>query len=65
MADYRRLNNQSINQSIINLLFSLKHSFKQLYTSCKPECFSYKGGYGLHVRMRITLFERKTDLGYR
>ena len=39
--------------------------FKQLYTSCKMERFSYKGGCSIHGHTCIEVFERRAGLGYR
>ena len=39
--------------------------FKQLYTSCKTEHFSYKGGCGARGYTYIKVFERRAGLGYR
>ena len=39
--------------------------FKQLYTSNKMECFSYKGGCGWHGCSHIEVFKRRAGLGYR
>ena len=38
---------------------------KWLYISNKLECFSYKGGCGVHGRARIEAFKTRADLGYR
>ena len=36
-----------------------------MYLSSKTEHFSYKGGYGILEHMRIVMFKRRAELGYR
>ena len=45
--------------------FHFNIPFKQLYTSCKMERFSYKGGCGVRMRAHIEVFERRAGLKYR
>ena len=51
--------------SLYSRYFHFNIPFKQLYTSCKTECFSYKGGCGVHRHTRIKVFKRRPGLGYR
>ena len=39
--------------------------FKLLYTNNKTECFSYKGGCGVHGHMCIEVLKRRAGLSYR
>ena len=54
--------NQS-NKSKLSLYKPLLIPFKQLYTSNKMECCSYKGGYSIHGSRRIKAFKRRAGLG--
>ena len=51
--------------ALYKLLIHCNSRFKQLYLSNKKECFSYKGGCGVHGRMHIEAFKRRVGLGYR
>ena len=45
-------------------LLCLYSHLKQPYISNMTKCFSYKGGCGVHRRMRIKEFKRRAGLGY-
>ena len=54
------------NKSKLVLYKPLLHFYshlKQLYMSNKTECFSYKGGYGVHGCVCIEAFKRRANLG--
>ena len=45
--------------------FHISIPFKQLYKSNQTEHFSYKVGCSMRGHMRIEVFKRRADLGYR
>ena len=52
---------------LYNCYFYFKIPFKQLYTSCKTERFSYKDGCSVcgHMCTHIKVFKRRAGLDYR
>ena len=57
-ACYRNQPNK-VSYHCISHCFHFKSSVKQLYISNKTECFSYKGGYGIHECMCIEAFTKE------
>ena len=48
---------------LYKLLLHFQNQLKQLYTSNKIECFTYKGMCGIHGRTEIETFKTRAGLG--